>query len=174
MKRWLVVAAVLVLAAALVFFNQGLKKIAPPDQDEDEQAQQTQKPPPTAPPVAADPNAVLPPEETVNDPARAKHHVEVGWVYDEGSQRKPETLGGSIQAVRDFAKKSGGGVSAEIVDLDVPLKDRSPAARTVTDLGIKVDGRTLYRGNLSGMKGAPEIVYGALTGSINNDRLTPN
>ncbi len=167
MKRWLVFAGIIVLAAALVFFNQGLKKSAAPDEDEQAPQTQTQKPAPA--PATVDPNSVLPPEETAGNPATAKHHIEVGWVYDEGSQLKPETLNDSIQAVRDFVRQSAGVASAEIVDLDVPREDRSPAARTVTNLGIKMDGQSLYSGNLSEMPGGAKIVYGALTGAINND-----
>ena len=169
MKRWLVVAGVALLAAALVFFNMGVKRSALSDHDDDEQPQQTQTQ--TSAPASVDTNAALPAEETIGDPAAAKHHVVVGWAYTEGNQRKPETLNDSLQAVRDFAKQSNGAVSAEIADLDVPQEDRSPAARTVTSLGIQVDGQSLYNGDLSTMKGGSRIIFGALTGAINGQNF---
>lgn len=162
MKRAFVAVGVIVLAAALVFLNQGLKKSAQPDHDDDEKAQQQAQKPSTAP---GDPTAPIPPEETLGDPATAKHHIQVGWVYDEANQLKPETLSVSLQMVREYVKHSGN-VSAEIVDMDVPAEDRSPAAQTVTALGIIVDGKSLYSGNVSGMQGGPEIIPGALTSAI--------
>lgn len=163
MKRGLVVAGLILLAAALVFLNQGLKKSAVPDHDEDQQAQQTQK----LPSIPSDPNMVLTPEETVGNPATAKHHIEAGWVYDERNQQKLETLAIPIQAIRDYVKQSGGAMSAEIVNLDVPVEDRSPAAQAVTGLGIQVDGQSLFAGNLSNAPPSPEAVAGQLKGAIN-------
>jgi len=148
-KRLLVVGGLIFLAAALVFLNQGLKKSAVPDRDEDEQAQQSKaapKAPASAPP---DPKAVLAAEETAGDPAKAIHRIQAGWVYDENNQQKPETLSVPIQTIRDYVQRSGGIASAEIVDLDVPVEDRAPAAQAVTELGISVDGRPVSTGNLS-------------------------
>lgn len=165
MKRGLLVVGLILLAVALVFLNQGLKKSAVPDRDEDEKAPeaQTQKLPST--PV--DLKAALPPEETVGDPATAKHHIEVGWVYNAAYYQHSEALAVPIQAIRDFVKNNSGTVSAEIVDLDVPIEDRSPAARGVTALGIQVDGQTLYGGNLSAAPVSQETIFGALNGAIN-------
>jgi len=162
MKRGFVAAGVIFLAAALVFLNQGLKKSAIPEHDDHEQAPQTQKLPST--PV--DPKAVMPPEETDGDPATAKHHITVGWIYDEDNQQKPETLAVPIQAIRDYVKQSGGTVSAIIVDLDVPIEDRSPAAQGVTDLGLHVDDDYLYGGNLSSSPLPPDQIMRALDGAI--------
>jgi len=151
MKRGIVVVGLIFLAAALVFLNQGLKKSAVSDHDEDEQAQKTQQTQKAQKPLSTpgDPKAVLPPEETLGNTASAKHHIEVGWVYDEANQQKPETLTIPIQAIRDYVRRSGTSVSAEIVNQDIPMEDRSPAAQAVTGLGIRVDGRSLYGGNLS-------------------------
>lgn len=159
MKRLLIVVGLIVLAAALVFLNQGLKKSAVPDKDEDQQAQQSKA---AAPSVPADPAAVLAPEETVGDPASAKHHIEVGWVYNEANQRKLETLSTPLQTIRDYITHSGQSVSAEIVDLDVPVEDRSPAAQAVTHLGVRVDGISLFGGNMSDTPSSPTMIAGQL------------
>ena len=166
MKRGLVIVGLILLGAALVFLNRGVKNSALPDHDEDEQAQQTQpaQKPPSAP---GSPRTVLPPEETVGNPATATHHIAVGWVYDEENQRKPETLDAALQAVRDYVARSGGAASAEIVDLDIPAEDRSPAAQGVTELGIVLDNQPVYRGSLSKIPGGPGIISGALTGPPN-------
>ena len=162
MKRGLVAAALIFLAAALVFLNQGLNKSAVPEHEEQEQSQQT----PRQPSTPVDPNAILPPEETDGDPATAKHHIQVGWVYDADSQQRPETLAGPIQAIRDYVKQSGGTVSAEIVDLDVPLEDRSPAAQAVTDMGLHVDNQYMYGGNISSAPFPTDQIMHALDGAI--------
>lgn len=150
MKRLLIIVGLILLGGALVFLNQGVRKSAMPDQDEDEQAQQAKAAAAqSAPTTPIDPKAVLPAEETVGNPATAQRHIEAGWVYDEGNQRKPETLTVPIQTIHDLVNKSGGQVSAEIVDLDVPVEDRTPAAQTVTTLGVRVDGRSVSTDNLS-------------------------
>jgi len=161
MKRVLVVAGLVFLAVALVFLNQGLKKSAQPDHDDEQAQQQTQKPPA----ATADPRAALPPEETFGNPTTAKHHILVGWVYDEANQLKPETLSASLQMIREYVKHTEG-VSAEVVNMDIPTADRSPAAQTVTALGITVDGKPLYKGNVSNMQGGPRIIPGALMSAI--------
>ena len=140
-NRVLIGGGLAVLVGALVFLNQGVKKAAVPEHDE-EAAAQAKKAPTT--PVKAD--AVLASEETVGDPA-AKHHITVGWIYTYATFSHPEGLAVPLQAVRDVVKNSGGIASAEIVNLDVPLEERSPAAQTVTDLGVSVDGKTLFDSN---------------------------
>lgn len=162
-KRMFLVVGVLCLGMILVFLNQGLKKSAAPDVDEDEQAQQSKaaKPPPPAP---IDPKTVLAPEETVGDPAKARHHIQVGWMYDENNQKKPETLAVPLQTVRDYVQKSGGIASAEIVNLDIPIADRTPAAQAVTGLGISVDGHPVSRGNPSSTPFPSDQIIGALSG----------
>ena len=145
MKRWLAIAGLVVLALALVFLNQGMKKAAAPDRDEDEAPAQAQKAPIKTPPI--DPNGILPAEETVGDFKTSHQHIQLGWVYTDNYYKHPENLNNSIQAVRDYVQNSQGSASAEIVDLDVPLEDRSPAAREVTDVGIQVAGQIVYSQN---------------------------
>jgi len=147
-KRLLVVAGLVCLGLLLVFLNRGLKNSAAPDKDEDKQAQQS-KPAQKAPSPPIDPKAVLAADETVGDPAKAVHHIQAGWVYDEDNQKKPETLAVAVQKIHYYVQKSGGIASAEIVDLDVPAEDRPPAAQTVTQLGVSVDGTPVSTGNLS-------------------------
>lgn len=163
-KRILLVVGVIFLGAILVFLNQGLKKSAAPDVDEDEQAQQSKaaaaKTPPPPPPI--DPKTVLAADETVGNPAKAIHRIQAGWVYDEDNQKKPETLAIAIQRIHYYVEKSGGIASAEIVDLDVPAEDRTPAAQGVTKLGISVDGVPVSSGNLSGEPFPDESLLRAL------------
>lgn len=147
MKRVFLIVGLVLLGGALVFFNQGVKKSATPDHDEDGNAPQAQaQKSPSAPGASS---AALPPEEAVGDPATATHHITVGWVYDEMNQQKPETLTVPIEMVRDLVGQSAGIASAEIVNLDIPVEDRSPAAQAVTELGVRVDGNPLSEGNLS-------------------------
>lgn len=171
MNRLLIIAGLILLATALVFLNQGVRKSAVPDHDDDEKPAQTQSQAQKPPLTPADPEAVLPPEETVGNPATAKHHIAAGWVYDDENQQKPETLAVPIQAIRDYVNQSEGAVSAEIVDLDVPAEDRSPAAQGVMDLGIHVDGQYLYGGNLSGAPISPGQIMQALDGAIRNGAI---
>ena len=55
---------------------------------------------------------------------------------------------------------SGGSVSAEIVNTDVPASDRSPAAQAVAGNGVFVDGKPVVAGNLSATP--PPQVIGAV------------
>lgn len=89
----------------------------------------------------------------------------MGWIYDEANQKKPETLTVPLQAIRDYVQHSGGAMSAEIVDLDIPLEDRSPAAQAVTELGIQMNGQTIHQGNLSQ---SPQQVPQALSAVMRN------
>ncbi len=158
MNRLFLIVGIVILIAALAFLNQGIKKASPTDADLEQQAQQAAqaKSQPAAAPAA---NAsqqsaltdALPAEETVGNPATAQRHIQVGWVYDEANQANPEILKGPLQAIRDYVNRSRGGVSAEIVDLDVPAEDRSPAAQAVRDLGVAVDGQPVMPGNFSEM-----------------------
>lgn len=172
MNRWFLILGVGILIAALAFLNQGIKKAAPTDADLQQAQQQSQPPAPAAPPRPAAPlkpsasPAALPAEETVGDPATATHHIRVGWVYDEANQAKPETLTGPLQAIRDYASHSGGTVSAEIVNLDVPAADRSPAARVVTAPGVVVDNKTLFNGSISETPMPPEQIARALDSAV--------
>lgn len=168
MNRFMVIAGLVILGTAVVFLGRGVNQNAVPEPGEDappKQSQPKQSPPGTPLPGAAgSPGAVTrdPAEETVGDPATAKRHFLVGWVYDEANEAKPETLAAPLQAVRDYVGRGGGTVSAEIVDLDVPQEDRSPGAQAVTDLGVSLDGRALTDGNPSDAPGAVEAALKAI------------
>ena len=163
-NRWFLIAGVGLLIAALVFLNQGIKKDSPTDEDLQQQAQQAQteaqkaRPNMPAPPKPGSAAAALPADEAVGDPAKAQHHLLVGWSYDEANQANPDSLTGPLQAIRDYVRKSGGSVSAEIVNLDVPVADRTTTAKTVTAPGIMVDGKPALPGQISAMHvTAPDI-----------------
>jgi hypothetical protein len=164
MKRWLAIAGLVVLALALVFLNQGMKKAARPDRDEEEAPAQAQKAPIKTPPI--DPNGILPAEETVGDIKTAHQHIQLGWVYTDNYTKHPENLKNAIQAVRDYVQYSNGSASAEIVDLDVPLEDRTPAAREVTDLGIQAAGQILYSQNPADAPVKTQVIINNLQGVL--------
>lgn len=170
MNRLFLIAGVAILIAALAFLNQGIKKASPTDADLQQQAQEQQEKAneahgktaaDTKAPTGSQPSPMteaLPAEETVGDPAKAAHHIQVGWVYDEENQASPQILAGPLQVIRDYVKNSKGTASAEIVNLDVPAEDRSPAAQTVADLGVSVDGNPVLVGSFSEMRvTVPEI-----------------
>ncbi len=162
MNRLFVVAGLAILIAALVFLNQGIKKTGLPDSDDAPPAAQS-APAPAPKAVAATPSAAPagpPAEQTLGDPATAKHHVLIGWSYNEANQQKPEALAAPIQAVQSYVQKSGGSVSAEIVNTDVPTSDRSPAAKAVAGNGVFVDGKPVFSGDVSGAP--PQKVVGAI------------
>lgn len=165
MNRLFVGAGLVILIIALVFINQGVKKSGTPDHDED-------APPPAAKSAPAAPavkvpgmtppptEAALPAEQTVGSPASARHKIVVGWSYNEANQQKPDTLAAPLRAVQDYAQKSGGSVSVEIVNTDVPVSDRSAAAQAVTGNGVFVDGKPVLSGDVSTK--APQQVIGAV------------
>lgn len=169
MNRGFVIALVLILGVALVYLTQGVRKASPTEADEQqaqEQAQQQAQKDAEAKQAASPapmPSGVLAPEETVGNPAAARKHISVGWIYTEENVQKPETLTVPLKAVRDMVAKSGGMLSAEIVDLDVPAKDRSPAAQGVVNWGIDVDGKPAIDGDISGQ--SENQVTQAVTGA---------
>lgn len=157
MNRVLVIIGLVILAVGLVYLNQGITKTAPTEdaveQADRQQSQATadaQTKAMTEQITPKGPSSITPPEITIGDPAKAKHHIQVGWVYDEANLKSPEELAIPLQSIAEFVQNGKGKVSAEIVDLDVPSEDRSPAARSVTDLGIQVDGNYPFTDNLSG------------------------
>lgn len=159
MNRFLIVVGLVVLGSVVVFLGRGVNQNAVPERgDDDPPPRSQQKPLPKTPPAsaAAPVDGRDPSEEAVGDPATAKRHLLVGWVYDESNQAKPETLAAPLQAVRGYVQRSAGTASAEIANLDVPQEDRSPAAQAVTDLGVSLDGRPLTEGNPSDAPGAVE------------------
>ena len=160
MNRLFVIGGLVILVVALVFINQGVNKAGQPDHDDDAPPPAA-KPAPAAPAVkvpAMTPSAAsteLPAEQTIGNPATAKHKIVVGWSYS--GQQTPEA---PIKAIQDYAKQTGGSVSAEIVNTDVPASDRSPAAQAVTGNGVFVDGKPVVQGNLSATP--PQQVIGAV------------
>lgn len=164
MNRLFVVAGLAILIVALIFINRGVNKAGLPDHDED-------PPPPAAksapaqPPVKLPSTATsdLPAEQTVGDPATAKHKIVVGWSYNDANQQKPETLAGPLKAIQEYVRQTGGSVSAEIVNTDVPASDRSPAAQTVTGNGVFVDGKPVVKGDVSATP--QQQVMGAVLGA---------
>ncbi len=84
----------------------------------------------------------LQPEVTVNDPATADFRVTVGWVFDDSSQPDPTALIRALQTIKRFAGMTFGRMSVQTVDLDVPMQNRSPAARKLTRLGMAINGQT--------------------------------
>lgn len=181
MNRWFVISGLVILVLALGLLTQGVRKAAPTEAQAQQDAQAAQQakakqnppplPNPPAPkaspaeaPAAASGAAGPPAEETVGDPVKARHHIEVGWIYEEGSAPNADKLNATLDEVRQLARKSGGSISAEIVDLDMPAEDRSPAAQGVTDLGVTVDGQTVSDGNPA--DAAPGSLAAALGGAI--------
>ncbi|MGI4789682.1 MAG: hypothetical protein ACRYFS_12620 [Janthinobacterium lividum] len=163
MNRLFVIAGLVILVVALVFLNQGIKKSGLPDNDDAPPPATAQTAPPPARPRTAAPSAgpsALPAEQTVGNPATAKHHIVVGWSYSDANQQKPEALNAPLQAIQSYVQKTGGSVSAEIVNVDVPAADRSPAAKSAPGNGIYVDGKPVFTGDVS--TASPPKVMGAI------------
>lgn len=175
MKRWFLAAVLVVLVLAFGFLKQGVHKSSMTEEEQQQAAQEAQKAQAdkaeaaakktTAPAVSAAPGADDPPaEEVVGDPATAKHHIQVGWIYEDTDAVNSDKLKAVLSVIRTFALQSGGAVSAVIVDADVPAEDRSPAAQGVTDMGVEMDGQSVYDQNPSGT--APGALAAALQGAI--------
>lgn len=165
MNRLFVIAGLVILVVALVFINQGINKAGQPDHDDDAPPPAAQSAPASAPTkLPATATSDLPAEQTVGDPATAKHKIVVGWSYNEANQQKPDTLAGPIKAIQGYAQKTGGTVSAVIVNTDVPASDRSPAARSVAGNGVFVDGKPVVKGDVSAAP--PQQVLGAVQAAI--------
>ena len=169
MNRLFLMIGVGIAIVALLFLSQGIKKASPTDEDLQKQAQEAAQKnapptPPSAPPAKV-PSAAdaQPPEESLGDPATAKYHIFVGWVYDEANQAHPESLETPLQVVRDFVAKSQGKLSAEIVNLDVPVEDRSPAAQKVTELGVNIEGHKIITENPSSRPTNSATITGELS-----------
>ena len=169
MNRLFLMIGVGIAIVALLFLSQGIKKASPTDEDLQKLAQEAaQKNAPPTPPAAPAAKAPLaagaqPSEESLGDSAKAKYHIAVGWVYDEANQAHPETLDAPLQVVRDYVAKSQGKISAEIVNIDVPTEDRSPAGQKVTGLGVYIDGRTVISDNPSSRPTNTAAITGQLS-----------
>lgn len=136
MKRLIPVFAAVLLVFALVFVKSGLDKAAPSDHDEDATPTAQKSSPQPAGSGAGD---ELLPEEFVGLTG-AKYKFTIGWYYDDANQPNPKPLQDALQAAKTAVNGSDGQASAEIVDIDVPLPDRSPAAQAVTQPGIALNG----------------------------------
>lgn len=140
MKRILPFVIVAALIIALVYVNRGINRTDGVASAEERSAASAKPPAPPASTTNAD---TLQPELTIGNPAIAKSKITVGWIYDDTTQPDPAPQIAALQAVEDYAKKSGEQTSAVIVDLDVPPSDRSPAAAAVKSLGIQLDGNQI-------------------------------
>ncbi len=164
MKRWFWAALLIILVVAFVFLKQGVHRSSLTDAQEQQMAKEAQiaqadkaeaaakqaaATHPASPTTDASPDTTLPAEEVIGDPATARHHIEVGWIYEDTDVVNSGKLKAALAEVRTFAQKNGGTVSAVMVDLDVPTEDRSPAARSVTNLGVEVDGISIHAENPS-------------------------
>lgn len=175
MKRWFLGAVLVVLVLAFGFLKQGVHKSSMTEDEQQQAAQEAQKAQAdkaeaaakktAASAASAAPGADDPPsEEVVGDPATAKHHIQVGWIYSDTDAVDVSKLKAALGEVRTFALQSGGACSVVFVDLDVPAEDRSPAAKGVTDLGVEVDGQNIYDQNPAAA--APGTLAAALQGAI--------
>lgn len=157
MNRVFAIIGLVILAIAIVYLTQGISKTAPTE-DEADQAQRVQQQAQVekqrkaiiAQITPTGPSNIPQSEETLGNPATAKHHIKVGWFYDEDNLKNPEQLIIPLQTVAKFVEHENGKVSAVIVDLDVPREDRSPAAQSVTDVGMQFDGNHPFFQNFSG------------------------
>ena len=170
MNRLFLMVGLAIMIAALAFLNQGIKKASPTDKDLEQQQQQAQQEAQkkaeeaqeTGGACCAGPAfrrhgclAVRGNDRQSGDSA-ASHSSRLG--VRRGKPSQPAILTGPLQVIRDYVNSSKGTVSAEIVNLDIPAEDRSPAAQPVADLGISVDGNPVMPGNFSEMHvTAPDI-----------------
>ena len=184
MKRWFVGAVLIILVVAFGFLTQGVHKSSLTEDQETQMAQEAQKAqeakekeaaakPAGAPAsdAASTPIDTLPAEEVIGDPATAKYHIQVGWIYNNTDVVNSDKLKAALAEVRTFAQKSGGTTSAVLVDLDVPIEDRSPAAQGVVDLGVDVDDSSIYAQNPS--EAVPSTLMAVLQGAIKPYRSNP-
>lgn len=132
MKRFAPILGILVLIGLLALLNKGMNKNAGRDNDD-------APPRPAAAKVTTTAQDPLPSEITLGDAATAQYKVTVGWVYDRTNQPDPAALAQVIDAVKQSVAASGGRLSAEIVNLDVPPDELSPQAQAVTELGVAIN-----------------------------------
>lgn len=170
MKRWFLGAVLVILVVAFGFLTQGVHKSSMTEDQEQQAAVDAQKAQAdktkeaaAKQPAPATADTTLPAEEVIGDPATAKHHIEVGWIYEDTDVVSADKLQSALAEARTFAQKSGGTVSAVLVDLDVPTEDRSAAAQGVVDLGVDVDDNSIYTQNPS--DAAPGALTAALQGA---------
>lgn len=138
MKRFAPILGILVLIGLLALLNKGMNKNAARDNDDApaEPAAASPRPAAKITTTAQDP---LPSEITLGNAATAQYKVTMGWVYDRTNQPDPAALAQAIDAVKQGVAASGGRLSAEIVNLDVPPDELSPRAQAVTELGVAIN-----------------------------------
>lgn len=142
MNRLVLLLVGLALVVLLVFVNQGMSRTAHREGESEEAPPAAKTTAEAAPPPAESGMPVdLPPEIIINDPAKAKHRILLGWEYSAENQANPQKLSQAIQVVQSIAQKSGGRVAVVIVNVDVPLEERSAPARAMNDAGIVFDGQ---------------------------------
>lgn len=137
MKRFAPILGILVLIGLLALLNKGMNKNGARDNDDApaEPAAASPRPATKITTTAQDP---LPSEITLGNAATAQYKVTVGWVYDRTNQPDPAVVAQAIDAVKQGVAASGGRLSAEIVNLDVPPDELSPQAQAVTELGVAI------------------------------------
>lgn len=172
MRRWGLLAIIIVLLGALAYVNRGIAvntgqssvsatqapQASPADQTETRQ-------PPTHPgPPVAD---VQPPAsvEVVGNPTTAQFHYTIGWDFNSTNQSHPQSLLAAIQAIQQDIHAQPN-ASAVIADIDVPPIDRPAVARSVTRLGVMLNGQPLD--HLTGNPGE-----GAMTAQALQSELKP-
>lgn len=176
MRRLFPLLLIAVLVGALYMVNQGISKNATKDHDEDEQKQEqkTDKPAPKAPGETGA-HDLIPAEITIGNPATAKYKVMFGWVYDENVVRNQAMVGQMLGGLQQWAHAGGDKVYLEIVNLDMPAEDLSPAAAQVPGVGVTVNGSSTVNvnghatdlsGNILSSKMYPPAVMSAITGAV--------
>jgi len=175
MRRLFPIFLIAVLIGALYMVNQGISKNATKDHDEDEQ-QQEQKSDKPAPKSGGETGAhdMLPAEITIGNPATAKYKVTLGWVYDENVLHNQAMVGQLIGSLQQWAQAGGDKVYMEIVNLDMPAEDLSPAAAQVPGLGVTINGSSIVKvnghstdlsGNILSSNMNPPSLMSAITGA---------
>lgn len=142
MRRLFPILLIAVLVGALYMVNQGISKNATKDHDDDDDQKQEQKSDKPAPKPVGETGVhdLIPAEITVGNPATAKYKVTFGWVYDENVVRDQAMVSQIMGSLQQWASAGGDKVYLEIVNLDMPAEDLSPAAAQVQGLGVTING----------------------------------
>lgn len=135
MKRFAPIIGILVLIGLLALLNKSMNKTAVRDDDD-----ATVLPPAAAAKSTVAAQDPLPPEMTLGNAGTAQYKITLGWVYDSATQTDPAALTQAVDAVKQSVAASGGRMSAEIVNLDMPAKELSPQSGAVTGLGVAING----------------------------------